>query len=158
MSSLDRLDAGDFASAILEGGMEGLVSIAFMPFIGFGWILPGFIVLGIWKLFKHQEYVTEASSWPWLIFALLVFQLMKFITLPTLTTYVPFTAWIDIPEWFWTPLRYGVPVVIFLISLYVANKVRLRYSDSTLAFYLGVTITDALLTLAIYGVNFLGVY
>jgi hypothetical protein len=158
MSSLDRLDAGDFASAILEGGMESLVSIAFMPFIGFGWILPGFVVLGIWKLFKHQEYVTEASSWPWLIIALLLFQLMKFVTLPTLTTYVPFSAWIDIPEWLWTPLKYGVPVVIFLISLYVANKVRLRYSDSTLAFYLGMTITDALLTLAIYGVNFLGVY
>lgn len=158
MTSLDRLDAGDFASAILQGGMESLVSIAFMPFIGFGWLLPGFIVLGAWKLFKHQEYVTEVSSWPWLIIAVLLFQLMKFITLPTLTTYVPFSAWIDLPAWLWMPLRIGVPIVIFLVSLYVANKVRLRYSDSTLAFYLGMTITDALLTLAIYGVNFLGVY
>ena len=158
MASLDRLDAGDFANALLEGGMESLVSIAFMPFIGFGWILPGFIVIGIWKLYKHQESVSEPSSWPWLVIALLLFYLMKFITLPTLVTYVPFSAWIDIPEGLWMPLRIGVPVVIFMVSLFVANKVRKGYSDSTLAFYLGMTLTDALLALAIYGVNFLGVY
>jgi hypothetical protein len=49
-------------------------------------------------------------------------------------------------------------VIIFLVALYVANQVRKRHSQSSALFYLILTLTDAALTLALYGVTFLGVY
>jgi hypothetical protein len=158
METLDRVGAGDFAAALLRGSMEGLVSVAFMPFVGFGWLLPGFLVIGLWKLSKQSENVTEPSSWPVLIIALILYYIIKFITLPTMVSYVPFSAWIHIPDWFATVLRVAVPLLILSVAIFVANKVRIRYSDSTLVFYVALAGTDAVLSLAIYGVNFLGVY
>jgi hypothetical protein len=156
--SLDSLNAGDFLTAILQGGMESLVSIAFMPFVGMGWLLPGFLVIGIWKLYKIHESVTEPSSWPVLIIAMIIYFMMKIITLPTIVTYIPFSAWIYIPAAIATLLRIGMPLLILGIAFFVANKVRTRYSDSTLVFYIALAGIDAVLTLAVYGVNFLGVF
>jgi hypothetical protein len=152
------LSTGDFVNAVLEGGMESLVSLAFMPFLGFGWLLPGLVVIGIWKLIKDEESVTQPSSWPVLIIAIIIYYSVKTITLPTIATYVPFSAWIYIPADWELALRIGVPLTIFAISLFVAFKVSVKYSDSAVLFYVVLALTDALLTLAIYGVNFLGVF
>jgi hypothetical protein len=158
MAAIDRLDSGDFANALLQGTLESLTSILLMPIVGFGWILPGFLFLIIWKLIQDQESVTEPLSWIFLIVALLIYQTIKFVTLPTMVTYVPFSAWLYIPAGLEFPLRIAVPILIIIISVLVANAVRKRRSNSTLVFYLSMTLTDAILTLAIYGVNFLGVY
>ncbi len=155
---LDGLSTGDFVNAVLEGGMESLVSLAFMPFLGFGWLLPGLIVIGIWKLIKDEESVSQPSSWPVLIIAIILYYSTKMMTLPTIATYVPFSAWIYIPTDWELALRIGVPLTIFAISLFVAFKVSVKYSDSAVLFYVVLALTDALLTLAIYGVNFLGVF
>ncbi len=158
VAALDGLSTGDFVYAVLEGGMESLASLAFMPFLGFGWLLPGLIVIGIWKLIKDEESVTQPSSWPVLIIAVIIYYSIKTITLPTIATYVPFSAWIYIPTDWEQALRIGVPLTIFAISLFVAYKVSVKYSDSAVLFYVVLALTDALLTLAIYGVNFLGVF
>ena len=155
---LDGLSKGDFVNAVLEGGLESLVSLAFMPFLGFGWMLPGLIVIGIWKLLKDEESVSQPSSWPVLIVAVIIYYSIKIITLPTIATYVPFSAWIYISADWELALRIGVPLTILGISLYVAHKVSVKYSDSAVLFYVVLALTDALLTLAIYGVNFLGVF
>jgi len=126
--------------------------------LGFGWLLPGLIVIGIWKLFKDEESVTQPSSWPVLIIAVIIYYSIKIVTLPTITTYVPFSAWIYIPADWELALRIGVPLTIFGISLFVAQKVSVKYSDSAVLFYVVLALTDALFTLAIYGVNFLGVF
>lgn len=158
VAALDGLSTGDFTFAVLEGGMESLVGLAFMPFLGFGWLLPGLIVIGIWKLFKDEESVTQPSSWPVLIIAVIIYYSIKIVTLPTIATYVPFSAWIYIPADWELALRIGVPLTIFGISLFVAYKVSVKYSDSAVLFYVVLALTDALFTLAIYGVNFLGVF
>jgi hypothetical protein len=158
VAALDGLSKGDFVNAVLEGGMESLVSLAFMPFLGFGWLLPGLIVIGIWKLFKDEESVTQPSSWPVLIIAIILYYSTKMMTLPTIATYVPFSAWIYVPAEWELALRVGVPLTIFGISLFVAYKVSVKYSDSAVLFYVVLALSDALLTLAIYGVNFLGVF
>jgi len=158
VAALDGLSTGDFVYAVLEGGMESLVGLAFMPFLGFGWLLPGLIVIGIWKLFKDEESVMQPSSWLVLIIAVIIYYSIKIITLPTIATYVPFSAWIYIPADWELALRIGVPITIFGISLFVAYKVSVKYSDSAVLFYVVLALTDALLTLAIYGVNFLGVF
>ena len=158
VAALDGLSTGDFVNAVLEGGMESLVSLAFMPFLGFGWLLPGLIVIGIWKLIKDEESVSQPSSWPVLIIAIILYYSIKMLTLPTIATYVPFSAWIYIPADWELALRIGVPITIFAISLFVAYKASVKYSDSAVLFYVVLALTDALLTLAIYGVNFLGVF
>jgi len=158
MANLDRLGMGDIFNAILQGGMESFVSVAFMPFVGFGWIMPGFLLMGIWKLFKDRENIAEPATWIPLGIALAIFHTIKFISLPTMVTYVPFSAWLHIPAGVGSALRLGVPPLIIAISIYVALRVRTRYSPSAVIFYISMTVTDAILTLAIYGVNFLGVY
>jgi hypothetical protein len=158
MATLDRLGAGDYIGAILQGSIEGFVSIALTPVIGFGWMLPGLIILGLWKLVRENESLTDWVSWFPLIIAITFYELVKYITLPTIVTYVPFSAWLAIPLWLEPILKYGVPILIFAIAVGVAVWVQVRVRTSTLLFYVAFTITDALLTLAIYGVNFLGVF
>jgi hypothetical protein len=156
--SIDRLNSTDIVNALLEGGTESLIGIAFMPFIGLGWMLPGLLIMGIWKMFKDQETVDEPQSWIPLIISVIIYYATKTATLPTMMTYVPFSAWIYIPVNWEMVLRIGVPIVIFVIAIFVAHYVRVRYSDSTVVYYISLVLTDALLTLAIYGVNFLGVF
>jgi len=158
ISALDRLNSGDLINAILEGSMEGLVGMALLPVVGFGWMLPGLLIMGIYKLFRDQETLSDPLSWVLLVISILVYQLVKLATLPTIATYTPFSAWLDLPEWLSTPLRVAVPLIIFVVAVYVANRVRQRHSQSSALFYVMITLTDAALTLAIYGVTFLGVY
>jgi len=158
MATLDRLESGDFIGAVLQGSIEGFVSIALTPIIGFGWMLPGLIILGIWKLFRENESLTDWASWIPLIIAIILYEFAKFITLPAIFSYVPFSAWMAIPLWMEPILKYGVPVLFFMIAVAVAVWVQKRVRISTLLFYVAFTLTDALLTLAIYGVNFLGVF
>jgi hypothetical protein len=156
--NLDDLTAADFTDAALQGTIEMLVSIAFMPFVGLGWMLGGFIVLGIWKIIRDQDDMSMWINWPALAIGFLVYFAIKLATLPTFLTYVPFSAWIFIPEGLQDLLRYGVPLAILAIALAVGHWVRVKYSDSVLIFYTVASLTDAMLTLAIYGVNFLGVF
>ena len=85
-----------------------------------------------------------------------VYLVMKFLFLPTMTTYVPFSAWMQVPPALQNPFRLGIPVVILLVAILAANKVRVRYSSSAVLFYFALALTDAMLTLAVYGVNYMG--
>lgn len=156
MAVLDRLDLRDFSYAAIQGAMDGLASIAFVPFVGFGWILPGMILLGIWKLIKDQETIREPTSWVLLFLAILIFYAVKFVTLPTISTYTPFSAWLPIHGPLEPTLRLLIPLTILGLALYIANRRRLQGTNSTLIFYITFALVDATLTLAIYGVNFLG--
>jgi len=156
--ALERLNAGDVIQAIFQGGMEGLVGITFLPIIGFGWLLPGMILVGIVKIFRDQDVLTEWKYWIPLVIAILIYYAVKLATLPTISTYVPFSAWLDIPERFGAPLQIIVPALIIATAIFVSDWVRRRKSDSAVVFYLVFVLVDATITLAIYGVNFLGSY
>ena len=158
IAALDRLNAGDFTNALLQGGMESLVSVAFLPIIGFGWLLPGMVVVGIVKLRWDQDHLTHWYFWIPLIFALLIYHAAKFATLPTITTYVPFSAWLDIPPRFGKPLQIIMPLLILATALITAYRVQRRQTPSAVVFYIAFVLVDSILTLAIYGVNLLGVY
>jgi hypothetical protein len=157
-AELDRINTGDVIGAALQGGMESFVSIALLPVIGFGWLLPGLLVVGVWKLFRDYENLNDPVSWIPLLIAILLYEGIKMVTLPTMTSYVPFSAWLEIPSAWDAPLRFGMPILIFLIAAFVAYRMQKRYSASTLVFYVALGLTDAILSLAIYGVNFLGVF
>jgi hypothetical protein len=157
-AELDRINTGDVIGAALQGGMESFVSVALLPVIGFGWLLPGLLVVGVWKLFRDYENLRDPVSWIPLLIAILMYEGIKVVTLPTMTSYVPFSAWLEIPSAWDAFLRFGIPILIFLTALLVAYRMQKRYDSSTLIFYIAFGLTDAILSLAIYGVNFLGVF
>ena len=158
VAQLERLGGSDIINAIFQGGMEGLVGITFLPIIGFGWLLPGMVIMVLVKIFRDQDSLTELKYWIPLVLSILIFYVVKLATLPTISTYVPFSAWIDIPERFWVLLRYTVPVLILFCAILVADRVRRKKSSSAIMFYITFVLVDAVLTLGIYGVNFLGSY
>ncbi len=155
---LDALTAGDFINAALEGGLESLTSILLLPIIGFGWILPGLVVLGLWKLLRDDESVHDPASWPALLLGLALYQGAKWISLPSMSVYVPFSAWLDVPPAWRLPLQVSVPLLILAAGIAFAVRVSRRHNRSTVLFYLVAALVDALFTLAVYGVILLGVY
>ncbi len=155
---LDALTPADFLNALLEGGLESLTGMLLLPIIGFGWLLPGLAVLGVWKLVRDDESIHDWASRLVLMFAVGVYQAVKWISLPSMAVYVPFAAWLDVPPAWHTPLQVGIPALILLAGIAVATRTARRKNPSTVLFYLAVGLTDALLTLAVYGVILLGAY
>jgi hypothetical protein len=92
-----------------------------------------------------------------LVISLLVYQVTKVLFIPDILTYVPFSAWIDIPSSWHFLLRIGVPILILLIGIWVAERGRRRY-EGTVLYYALVTITDMFLSMGVYGVFYLGVF
>lgn len=155
-TALDRLTISDFTYLVLQGGLDSLVSIMLMPLAGW-WMVPGLLLMFLYARFRHQAAITEPVAWIPLAVAVAIYLVMKFFFLPTMATYVPFSAWLPLPSILEGPFQLGVPLVILLLAFLVANKVRLRYSTSAVLFYVTLALTDAVLTLAVYGVNWMGV-
>ncbi len=157
-TALDALTTADFVNAFLEGGLESLVGMLFMPIIGFGWLLPGLAVVGVWKLLRDDERISHWPSVVALVIALGVYQAIKWISMPPMIHYVPFSAWLDVPASWQTFLQIAVPLLTFGVSVGAAWRVARRKNSSVVLFYMVTGLLDAVMTLAIYGVIFLGVY
>jgi hypothetical protein len=154
---LNRLGVGDLFSTLLGGGLEAMVGALFFP-LALIWLVPGFALLGVWKLRRDDETVQERSSRVVLVVALILYQATKILFLPSILSYVPFSAWYDVPRGIESTLQIAVPVVIFLMGILVAELFRRRNETmSTLLYFFIVCAVDALLTLGVYGVNYLGV-
>ncbi len=153
---LDRFQANDVANVALSGGMEVLAGVLFFP-LACIWLVPGLLLIGLWHLWRGDSDLNKKGTIVVLIISIFVSQLMKFLFLPTITTYVPFSAWFDVSTSWEQILLFTVPVIMMLIGLLVALLMH-RRTPSGLAFFFWFTATDAILTLAIYGVTILGVF
>lgn len=156
-SELDRPTFQDITTVILTGGLEGATGILLFP-LAFPWMFLGLVLLASWRLINNDEDLTNKTSLVLLVVAILLYQGSKVLILPTMVEYVPFSAWVDVPKDWQLVFRMGVPLVILGIAIGVAEWFRRKSSPSTLKYYLVVVIVDTILTLAIYGVNFLGAY
>lgn len=155
-AGLDRLGREDLAAVILGGGMDALTGALFFP-LSFIWFLPGIVILGIRKLRRDDETINSRISQFLVVFSIVTYQLMKVLFMPTISTYVPFSAWIDVPEGMKTSLQIIVPALILLFGVIVAEIVRRRRpSTSSLIYFLIITGVDAIFTLGVYGVGYLG--
>ena len=153
---LDQVTVLDVANAALLGGLEGVTTMLCFPIAGIGWLMPGLILLGVWKLAREQEDLQHIGSWIVLLIAFLIYQAVKILTMPGVLSYVPFSAWIEVTP-VWEPvLRYGVPLFILGLAITAAEFFRRRRTQSALVYYIILVIIDGLLTLGIYGVTFLG--
>jgi hypothetical protein len=155
-ASLDSLTGEDWITAAFSGFFEGVTGIAFFP-LAILWLLPGGLILGIRQLRVEDETVTGFSAYALLAISLLLYQLTKALVLPTVLSYVPFSAWIEVPVSWELPLRIGYPIFAFVVGLMAAEWLRRkRPSTSTLLYFFTAAMIDAVLTLGVYGVAFLG--
>lgn len=155
---LDSLGRDDLFLAIVGGGLEAVTGALFFP-LALVWFVPGGILLGLWKLRRDGETINDNASRMLTVVAILLYEVTKFIFLPSMWSYIPFSAWLDVPPGLGQLLRIMVPLLTFAIGILVAEYFRRRRSDmSSLLYFFAVCATDALLTLMIYGVNFLGVF
>ncbi len=156
-TALDRPTFRDIATVGLTGGLESVTGILLFP-LAFPWMFLGLVILIGWRLINNDEDLTNKTSLVLLVVSILLYQFSKALVLPTMIDYVPFSAWIDVPNGWQLALRIGVPTVILAIAIGAAEWFRRKSSPSALQYYFVVVIVDTTLTLAIYGVNFLGAY
>lgn len=156
--ALDSLSREDVLGALLTGGMESIAGILFFP-VAFLWLLPGLGLMGIWKLYNSDDELTHPVTILLFVISVAVYETIKVLFLPTMTAYVPFSAWVDVGMAWRQPLLIGTPIMIFALAALVATAVyRRAESKSGLLAYFVLAATDAILSLAVYGVNFLGVF
>jgi hypothetical protein len=154
-SVLDRMSVGDVVQVLLRGGVESAATMMFLP-AALPWLVPGLVLLIVWMALKGQAGWPDVSPWVPTIGAVGLYQGAKLFFMPTIGSYIPFSAWAYIPAGWWLPLRVGVPLLILSLAAFVAERVRRRYSQSALLLYMVLALTDMVLTLAVYGVSFLG--
>ncbi len=155
-ANLDRMGVNDVANVALNGGIEVVTGILFFP-LACVWLFPGLFLIGIWHYWRGESDMDQPATIVVLVISIIVSLVMKFLFLPTITTYVPFSAWMDVSSRWETILRFLVPVITMAIGLLVAWRLHKR-TPSAMAFFFWFIATDAVLTLAIYGVTFLGVF
>ena len=154
--NLDQLQGVDFVQAIMSGLVEGLASLLLVPLLGFIWIIPGFVLLTIFRMSRDMEVLDTWLSWLALAIGLISYQTIKWFFFLPLQTYVPFSAWIDVPPGWRTLLRWLVPSLIFVLAIIAAEWRRRSRSCSALVYYIYVTAIDVSLSMVVYGVNLLG--
>jgi hypothetical protein len=154
---LNRYGSADFFQALIGGGLEAVTGALFFP-LSMIWFIPGALLLGIWKLRRDDETVQDAGSRILLVVAILLYQGTKILFMPTITTYIPFSAWLDVPSGLGTMLQIMVPLLTFGLGILVAELNRRRRPEmSSIVYFFIACGIDAILTLMIYGVNFMGV-
>ena len=158
-AALDRISFSDLPNLILSGGLEAVIGILLFPF-AFPWMFIGLVIMIVWRLVRNDEDLSLPLSRILLVIAVISYQASKILFLPDVILYVPFSAWTDIPQQLGLVLRVGVPLLIFSLGIVAAEWRRRRQdsSPSSLSYYLSIVIVDIVLTLAIYGVIFLGEY
>ena len=156
---LDRVSFSDLPNLLLSGGLEALTGILLFPF-AFPWLIVGLVIMIVWRLIQNDEDVTYTSSKILLGLSLISYQVSKMLFLPDIFIYVPFSAWLDIPPGLGVYLKVAVPIGIFITGLGTMEWIRRRRFSppSSLLYYFIVVLIDMVLTLAVYGVIFLGEY
>jgi hypothetical protein len=158
-AALDRFSFSDLPNLILSSSLEAVIGVLLFPF-AFPWMFVGLAIMIIWRLVRNDEDLSLPLSRLLLVIAVISYQASKILFLPDVILYVPFSAWMDVPQQWGLVLRVGVPLLIFILGIAVAEWRRRQQdsSPSTLSYYFSIVIVDIVLTLAIYGVIFLGEY
>jgi hypothetical protein len=152
--NLSKLSSDDITRIVADTAF-GLLTGALLIPIGFIWFVPSMIVLTLTsRLRGTTEGFTSIGAIVIFSLAMIVLWVTKLAILPGILEYVPFSAWIpSIPSWLHSPLRLIVPSLIGVLSLLVAwFYVQRKGNPSISVFMIIYSITDGILTMAIYGV------
>lgn len=156
-NSVTAGDITNLSAATIFGLLTGvlLAPLAAVLFL----VLP-LIVIGLTAIFRRGEQTLKSpGTIISFILAIAVFQVAKVGALPDLLTYVPFSAWLPLPNLLKAPLQLIVPLVIMIVAIFSAwHFTYRRRTDSPLYFMILYVAVDTLFTMAIYGVLFYGAF
>lgn len=155
---IDAVNRNDIANGALNGMMDMLIGIMFFP-AAMAWLLPGVLILLIYQWNRDYAILDHWQPIGITVVAFITYLFAKMVTLPAIFSYAPLTAWFDISAWLATFLQYGTPFLSALIALVIAESRRRRNDTmAPLNYFLVAASADAVITLALYGVNFMGVF
>ncbi len=154
----NRTFLNDVPWMLFETGFGMLTGFVLSPILGFLWLIVPLLLYAILSFFikgEEKERGLPASTWAILTVVALIYTLQKFITLPGIADYVPFSAWLPIANWMKVPLQILIPILVTLVSVRLSKRYTLRPgSQSPLYFLLLFIGIDTALTAAFYGTLF----
>jgi hypothetical protein len=155
--SLTGPDIGRFAGATSFGLLTGAM---LAPITAVLWLIIPLAILALTSpLRRGDQELSSPGTAISLFLAVGSFLAIKYYSLPGMRDYVPFSAWLPLPGWLQAPLQYVVPVAITILALFTAwHFTYRRQRTSTLFFIMIFAAVDSLLTMAVYGVVFLGAF
>ncbi len=150
-------DVTQLSAATIFGLLTGVL---LAPVAAMIWLVVPVLTIPLTSIFRRGEQTLKSpGTIITLILAVAIFQVVKIASLPAIADYVPFSAWLPLPDIVKAPLQIIVPVVFMIAALLTAwNFTYRRNSNSPLFFLLLYIATDTLFTMAIYGVLFYGAF
>ena len=157
LRSLTALDIGRFAGATTFGLVTGAL---LAPIAAVLWLLIPLAILALTSpLRRGDQQLSSPGTAVSLFLAVAAYLAVKFLSIPGIRDYVPFSAWLPLPEWLQAPLQYVVPVAITIVALLTAWHFTYRRGRTSPLFFIMIfAAMDSVLTLAVYGVVVLGAF
>ena len=157
LRSLTALDIGRFSGATIFGLVTGAL---LAPIAVVLWLLIPLAILALTSPLRREDQpLSSPGTAVSLFLAVGAFLAVKFFSLPGMRDYVPFSAWLPLPEWLQAPLQIAVPVAITIVALFTGWHFTYRRGRTSALFFMMIfAAVDALMTMAVYGVVFLGAF
>ncbi|MDH5607369.1 MAG: hypothetical protein OEY93_10820, partial [Anaerolineae bacterium] len=156
-SYLDQFVPSDVFTIFAPMLLDSVVGISFLPGLLLWWAVPGFLIVGSTAYFYEGAKEKKKFTVGIILLAVLIYHMIKVTMLPSIFTYVPFSAWLFIPTGWRLPLRVATPLVIAGLGLLIAGRT-FKQGKGIILPYVYAVLTDAVLVLMVYGVNFLGAF
>lgn len=150
-------DVTQLTAAIVFGLLTGVL---LAPIAAVLWMVLPLIVIGLTSIFRRGEQtIRSPGTIVTMILSIAAFQVAKVASLPGILDYVPFSAWLPLPDILKAPLQIFVPIAVMIGAIGTAwHFTYRRRTQSPLYFMILYVATDTLLTMAIYGVLFYGAF
>lgn len=155
VAAQSRLDAQDYGRLAMETVFGMLIGAVLSPLFGALALAPTLLAMLLTSPLRREsdERRIDTGTVISLAICLVVYWVVKYLSLLGVGTYVPFSAWLPIPAALGPVLQIIIPLLILAVALRVAWHFTYgRDSKSTLYFLLIYVAVDAVLTLSIYGV------
>jgi hypothetical protein len=157
LRSLTALDIGRFAGATIFGLVTGAL---LSPIAAVLWLFIPLAILALTSpLRRGDQHLSSPGTAVSLFLAVAAYLAVKFLSIPGIRDYVPFSAWLPLPEWLQAPLQYAVPIAITIVALLTAWHFTYRRGRMSPLFFIMIfAAMDGVLTMAVYGVVVLGAF
>jgi hypothetical protein len=154
---LDRLMGEDLLSGVAKMALGAIMGLLLVPLVAL-WLVPTVVWGFFCTVVIHFDDLGTRQGKVALALALVIYLGTKFLMLPSLFSYVPFSAWFPLlPDSLSTLLLVGTPLFISggaaAIAIWVLRRVESR---ELLMALLAFALPDALLTVMVYSPSVLG--
>jgi len=159
--ALRSLTIGDISRITVDTVFGLLTGALFSPLTAVLWLIAPLLLLALtWVTRRGDGRMARWGTPISLALGVGAYWVSKLVTFERDLTYVPFSEWIPlIPSWLAIPLRFGAPIIIFVVAIRTAWHYTYRKERrSAVLFMLVYAGVDSLLTMAIYGGLLLGTF